>query len=108
MTVQDLGEPPQRCLCRVVVRVEDANDSPPAFPHKLFTVRLPESMGVPGPLYRLVAADPDTGPNSLITYSIEDSDADGYVVEPTTGIVRANRTFRAGDYNILTVRSGGL
>ncbi|XP_055968334.1 protocadherin Fat 2 [Sorex fumeus] len=105
VAVQDQGEPPQRCTCRVVVQVEDANDSPPAFPHKLFTVRLPESLGAPGPLYRLVAADPDAGPNGHVTYSIQDSDADGFVVEPTTGVVWANRSFRAGDYNILTVKA---
>lgn len=87
----------------MVVLVEDVNDNAPSFLHKLFTVRLPESMGVPGLLYRLVAADPDLGPNGQVTYSIEDSDTDGFTVEPDTGVVRANRTFRAGEYCILTV-----
>ncbi|XP_060053958.1 protocadherin Fat 2 [Erinaceus europaeus] len=105
VTVLDGGDPLLRSTCRVVVHVEDANDNPPAFSHKLFTVRLLEGLGAPGPLYRLVASDPDEGLNGRVTYSIEESDQEGFSIEPATGLVTANRTFQAGEYNILTVKA---
>lgn len=84
----------------------DVNDNPPVFSHKLFNVRLPErlSPGTPGPVYRLVASDLDEGLNGRVTYSIEESDDEGFSIDPVTGVVSSSSTFKAGVYNILTVR----
>lgn len=106
MTVLDNGEPTLRSTSRVVVRILDVNDNPPVFSHKLFNVRLPERLNpvTPGPVYRLVASDLDEGLNGRVTYSIEESDEEGFSIDPVTGVVSSSSTFTAGEYNILTVR----
>lgn len=101
----DNGEPSLRSTSRVVVCILDINDNAPTFSHKLFNVRLPErpSPASPGAVYRLVASDPDDGLNGSVTYSIEESDEEGFSIDPVTGVVSSSSTFTAGEYNILTV-----
>ncbi|XP_007941830.1 protocadherin Fat 2 [Orycteropus afer afer] len=107
VTVLDNGKPPLKSTSRVVVRVLDVNDNPPVFSHKLFNVRLPErlSLVTSGPVYRLVASDLDEGLNGRVTYSIEESDKEGFSIDPVTGIVSSSSTFAAGEYNILTIKA---
>ncbi|XP_006745328.1 protocadherin Fat 2 [Leptonychotes weddellii] len=107
VTVLDNGEPSLKSTSRVVVRILDVNDNPPVFSHKLFNVRLPErlSPATPGPVYRLVASDPDEGLNGRVTYSIEESDEGSFDIDPVTGMVSSSSTFTAGEYNILTIKA---
>ncbi|XP_043455316.1 protocadherin Fat 2 [Prionailurus bengalensis] len=107
VTVLDNGEPSLKSTSRVVVRILDVNDNPPVFSHKLFNVRLPErlSPATPGPVYRLVASDPDEGLNGRVTYSIEESDEGSFSIDPATGMVSSSNTFTAGEYNILTIKA---
>lgn len=83
----------------------DVNDSPPVFPHKLFSVRLPERLSpvTPGPVYRLVASDQDEGLNGKVTYSIEESGEGDFSIDALTGMVSSHGVFTAGEYTILTV-----
>ncbi|KAM7141484.1 protocadherin Fat 2 [Molossus nigricans] len=107
VTVLDNGEPSLRSTSRVVVCIVDVNDNPPVFSHKLFNVRLPERLSpvTPGPVYRLVASDLDEGLNGRVTYSVEESDKEGFSVHPVTGVVSSSNTFTAGEYNILTIQA---
>ncbi|XP_008066005.1 protocadherin Fat 2 [Carlito syrichta] len=107
VTVLDNGEPPLKSTSRVVVRILDINDNPPMFSHKLFNVRLPERLSPVslGPVYRLVASDLDEGVNGRVTYSIEESDEEGFGIEPVTGVVSSSSIFTAGEYNILTIKA---
>nr|XP_012326306.1 protocadherin Fat 2 isoform X2 [Aotus nancymaae] len=107
VTVLDNGEPPLKSTSRVVVGILDVNDNPPAFSHKLFNVRLPERLSPvsPGPVYRLVASDLDEGLNGRVTYSIEESDEEGFSIDPVTGVVSSSSIFTAGEYNILTIKA---
>ncbi|XP_039095434.1 protocadherin Fat 2 [Hyaena hyaena] len=107
VTVLDNGEPSLKSTSRVVVCILDVNDNPPVFSHKLFNVRLPErlSPATPGPVYRLVASDPDEGLNGRVTYSIEESDEGNFSIDPVTGMVSSSNTFTAGEYNILTIQA---
>ncbi|XP_003464523.3 protocadherin Fat 2 isoform X2 [Cavia porcellus] len=107
VTVLDNGEPSLRSTSRVVVCILDINDNAPTFSHKLFNVRLPErpSPASPGAVYRLVASDPDDGLNGSVTYSIEESDEEGFSIDPVTGVVSSSSTFTAGEYNILTIKA---
>ncbi|XP_017395999.1 protocadherin Fat 2 isoform X1 [Cebus imitator] len=107
VTVLDNGEPPLRSTSRVVVGILDVNDNPPVFSHKLFNVRLPERLSPvsPGPVYRLVASDLDEGLNGRVTYSIEESDEEGFSIDPVTGVVSSSSIFTAGEYNILTIKA---
>ncbi|XP_048189851.1 protocadherin Fat 2 [Perognathus longimembris pacificus] len=107
VTVLDNGEPPLKSTSRVVVCISDVNDNPPVFSHKLLNVRLPERLSPvsPGPVYRLVASDPDEGLNGSVTYSIEESDEEGFRIDPGTGVVSSSSPFAAGEYNILTIKA---
>ncbi|KAM5298302.1 protocadherin Fat 2 [Ctenodactylus gundi] len=107
VTVLDNGEPSLRSTSRVVVCILDVNDNAPTFSHKLFNVRLPERLSAvtPVPVYRLVASDPDEGLNGSITYSIEESDEEGFNIDPVTGVVSSRSIFTAGEYNILTIKA---
>ncbi|XP_036900751.1 protocadherin Fat 2 [Sturnira hondurensis] len=107
VTVLDNGEPSLRSTSRVVVCILDVNDNAPVFSHKLFNVRLPERLSpvAPGPVYRLVASDMDEGLNGRVTYSIEESDKEGFSIHPVTGVVSSSNTFTAGEYNILTIQA---
>ncbi|XP_062941472.1 protocadherin Fat 2 [Cynocephalus volans] len=107
VTVLDNGEPSLKSSSRVVVRILDVNDNPPVFSHKLFNVRLPERLSPVsvGPVYRLVASDQDEGLNGRVSYSIEESDEEGFSIDPVTGVVSSSSTFTAGEYNILTVKA---
>lgn len=101
----DNGEPSLKSTSRVVIGILDVNDNPPVFSHKLFNVRLPERLSPvsSGPVYRLVASDLDEGLNGRVTYSIKESDEEGFGIDPVTGVVSSSSTFTAGEYNILTV-----
>lgn len=56
------------------------------------------------PIYRVVAADKDEGPNAEISYSIEDGDEQGkFFIDPITGVVSSKKYSGAGEYDILTV-----
>ncbi|XP_036735003.2 protocadherin Fat 2 [Manis pentadactyla] len=107
VAVLDNGEPSLRSTSRVVVRILDVNDSPPVFPHKLFSVRLPERLSpvTPGPVYRLVASDQDEGLNGKVTYSIEESGEGDFSIDALTGMVSSHGVFTAGEYTILTIKA---
>uniref|UniRef100_A0A8C0ZPK4 Protocadherin Fat 2 n=1 Tax=Castor canadensis TaxID=51338 RepID=A0A8C0ZPK4_CASCN len=107
VTVLDNGEPSLKSTSRVVVCILDVNDNPPVFSHKLFNVRLPERLnpGSSGSIYRLVASDPDDGLNGSVTYSIEESDEEGFRIDPVTGVVSSSSAFVAGEYDILTIKA---
>uniref|UniRef100_W5U6J6 Protocadherin Fat 2 n=1 Tax=Ictalurus punctatus TaxID=7998 RepID=W5U6J6_ICTPU len=103
----DNGDPPLRSTATVVIQVLDENDNNPQFSHKLFQVKLPEchNKGLSQEVYRMIASDKDEGPNSQITYSLEDSMEGRYEIHPTTGVVTARGEFARGNYNILTIKA---
>lgn len=56
------------------------------------------------PVYRVIASDKDQGPNSEISYTIEEGDEHGkFFIEPKTGLVSSKKFSSAGEYDILTV-----
>jgi len=95
----------------VIVKVLDENDNKPQFLQKFYKIQLPER-GKPErertarrePIYRVIAADKDEGPNAEISYSIEDGDEHGkFFIEPKTGVVSSKKFSAARDYDILSV-----
>lgn len=103
--------PTKSTLARVIVKILDENDNRPQFLQKFYQIKLPER-GRPEkerntkrePIYRVVAADKDEGPNAEISYSIEDRDEQGhFFIEPKTGVVSSRKYSGAGEYDILTV-----
>uniref|UniRef100_A0A3P8XZ66 FAT atypical cadherin 1b n=1 Tax=Esox lucius TaxID=8010 RepID=A0A3P8XZ66_ESOLU len=121
ITVTDKGVPARSTAVRVVVRVQDENDNTPQFLEKLSKIQLPErdrdrserdiletggpTDGRGEPIYRVIASDRDTGPNSELTYTIEEGDEQGrFFIEPKTGHVSSREVVSAGQYDILTIK----
>ncbi|KAM9318351.1 protocadherin Fat 3a isoform 2-T2 [Pholidichthys leucotaenia] len=92
----------------VMVQVLDENDNKPAFPEKVYQVKLPERerRKKGEPIYRVFAYDPDEGPNSDLSYSIVDGNEDGkFFIDPKTAVVSSRKGFTAGSYDILTIKA---
>ncbi|XP_060102406.1 protocadherin Fat 1 isoform X1 [Heteronotia binoei] len=113
VTVTDNGIPPKSTLARVIVKILDENDNKPQFLQKFYQIRLPERerpererTARRDPVYRVLAADKDEGPNAEISYSIEEGDEHGkFFIEPKTGIVSSKKYSGAGEYDILTIKA---
>lgn len=111
ITVTDHGVPAKSTTVRVIVQVLDENDNRPQFLEKIYKIKLPERERPEkdramrrDPVYRVIAADRDVGPNAEISYSIEEGDENGkFFIEPKTGLVSSKKFSSAGEYDILTV-----
>lgn len=107
----DNGSPPKSTVARVIVKILDENDNRPQFLQKFYKIRLPEREkpdrdrnAKREPIYRVIAADKDEGPNAEISYSIEEGDELGkFFIEPKTGLVSSKKFSAAGEYDILSV-----
>uniref|UniRef100_A0A8I6GFB7 FAT atypical cadherin 1 n=1 Tax=Rattus norvegicus TaxID=10116 RepID=A0A8I6GFB7_RAT len=107
----DNGVPPRSTIARVIVKILDENDNRPQFLQKFYKIRLPEREKADGdrsakrePLYRVIAADKDEGPNAELSYSIEEGNEHGrFSIEPKTGVVSSKKFSAAGEYDILSV-----
>lgn len=107
MIASDNGDPTLRSTATVVIQVLDENDNSPQFGHKFFQVKLPECQNktLSQQVYRMIAHDKDEGPNSQITYTLEDNMEGRYEIHPTTGVLTTKGEFARGTYNILTVQN---
>ncbi|KAA8594619.1 hypothetical protein FQN60_011754 [Etheostoma spectabile] len=113
ITVTDHGVPAKSTTVRVIVRVLDENDNRPLFLEKIYKIKLPERERPEkdratkrDPVYRVIASDRDEGPNSEISYSIEEGDENGkFFIEPKTGLVSSKKFSSAGEYDILTIKA---
>ncbi|XP_019958668.2 protocadherin Fat 1a isoform X1 [Paralichthys olivaceus] len=113
VTITDHGVPAKSTTVRVIVRVLDENDNRPLFLEKIYKIQLPERERPEreramkrDPVYRVIASDRDEGPNSEISYSIEEGDEHGkFFIEPKTGLVSSKKFSSAGEYDILTIKA---
>ncbi|XP_017285240.1 protocadherin Fat 2 isoform X2 [Kryptolebias marmoratus] len=107
VVVSDNGSPSLRSTATVVIQVLDANDNQPKFTERLFQVKLLEQDRQAGrkEVCRMVAGDNDEGSNAVVTYELENSNNDGFQIDNGTGVVTVHGDFRAGSYNILTIKA---
>ncbi|KAM8938795.1 protocadherin Fat 1 isoform 2-T2 [Pelodytes ibericus] len=113
VTITDNGHPPKSTVTRVIVKVLDENDNRPIFLQKVYKIKLPElekpereKNAKKEQIYRVTALDKDAGPNSEISYSIEDGNDQGkFFVDPKTGAVSSKKFSAAGEYDILTIKA---
>ncbi|XP_067842901.1 protocadherin Fat 1a isoform X1 [Heptranchias perlo] len=113
VTITDNGSTPKSTIARVIVKVLDENDNKPQFLQKFYKIKLPERIKPEReksvkrePIFRVIAADKDEGPNAEISYSIEEGDEQGkFFIEPKTGVVSCKKFSAAGEYDILTIKA---
>ncbi|XP_037531469.1 protocadherin gamma-C5-like [Nematolebias whitei] len=73
ISATDSGKPPLRSEKTIVVELLDVNDNPPVFSQLSYVVHVKENDPPGKILCSVSAADPDTGENAKISYSILDS-----------------------------------
>ena len=54
----------------MTVRIEDVNDSPPAFESDKLTLYIPENSPIGSTVGELYAKDPDEDENAVVQYSV--------------------------------------
>lgn len=81
----DRGSPARSSSVPVHIRIEDINDSPPAFDTDKITLYIPENSPIGSTVGEIYAKDPDEGVNAIVQYSIiggEDSQSFSLVTRP--------------------------
>ena len=73
----------------VNVIILDENDNSPYFPQNdFYKTDINEKTHLGAIILTVVADDKDSGPNGQITYSINNSNADLFTIDPVSGLVR--------------------
>lgn len=81
----DRGSPSLTTEVPVTIRIEDINDSPPAFDTDKIVLYIPENSPIGSTVGQIYAADPDEGVNAIVQYSIiggDDSNSFSLVTRP--------------------------
>lgn len=81
----DRGSPTLSSSVPVTIRIEDINDSPPAFDSDKIVLYIPENSPIGSTVGEIYAKDPDEGVNAIVQYSIiggEDSQSFSLVTRP--------------------------
>ncbi|KAJ8914679.1 hypothetical protein NQ315_017377 [Exocentrus adspersus] len=81
----DRGSPTLSSSVPVIIRIEDVNDSPPAFDSDKIILYISENSPIGSTVGEICARDPDEGVNSIVQYSIiggEDSQSFSLITRP--------------------------
>ncbi|XP_049823743.1 protocadherin-like wing polarity protein stan isoform X2 [Aethina tumida] len=81
----DRGSPTLSSSVPVTIKIEDINDSPPAFDSDKIVLYIPENSPIGSTVGEIYAKDPDEGVNAIVQYSIiggEDSQSFSLVTRP--------------------------
>uniref|UniRef100_A0A3Q1I5G8 FAT atypical cadherin 1a n=1 Tax=Anabas testudineus TaxID=64144 RepID=A0A3Q1I5G8_ANATE len=79
------------CEADIHITVEDVNDNPPQFSSDPYTITVFENTETGTYVAKLLANDIDTGLNSDILYSLEDSASGYFSVDEHTGVISLER-----------------
>ncbi|XP_063987386.1 protocadherin-like wing polarity protein stan [Diachasmimorpha longicaudata] len=66
----DRGIPALSSTVPIIIKIQDVNDSPPAFESDKLILYIPENSPVGSTVGEIYAHDPDEGPNAVVQYSI--------------------------------------
>ncbi|XP_074026257.1 protocadherin-like wing polarity protein stan isoform X2 [Leptinotarsa decemlineata] len=81
----DRGSPTLSSSVPVTIKIEDVNDSPPAFDSDKIVLYIPENSPIGSTVGEIYAKDPDEGVNAIVQYSIiggEDSQSFSLITRP--------------------------
>ena len=79
----DLGSPQLSDTIRIVVTIEDINDSPPVFEQEVYHAEVSEGVAVNTTVITVTASDADLDEFAINTYSVSGSEA--FSINPNTG-----------------------
>ncbi|XP_043461123.1 protocadherin-like wing polarity protein stan isoform X2 [Leptopilina heterotoma] len=86
----DRGSPSLSSSVPVIIKVEDINDSPPAFESDKILLYISENSPIGSIVGEIYAHDPDEGPNAVVQYSIiGGEDANSFQLHTRPGADRA-------------------
>jgi len=105
---------PRATAVNLTISVLDENDNPPRFSSSRYTTHVPDGTRASHFVFGAKAFDDDSGVNSVITYSLQGSDAAMFTINPQSGVISASadlssgsRKDRAYHFEIIA-RDGGI
>ncbi|KAG9344076.1 hypothetical protein JZ751_012556 [Albula glossodonta] len=88
IVASDFGTPPLWSEHTFVIKVTDLNDSPPSFEKDEYTLTISEDTSQGSSVLQVHARDMDEGLNSIVHYSIAESDQDHLInIDPKSGLI---------------------
>ncbi|KAL1139777.1 hypothetical protein AAG570_006754, partial [Ranatra chinensis] len=91
-----LTEPKAKAV-NLTITVTDENDNAPVFETTSYTVHVPDRTQPGQFVFGAKAVDIDDGANSRIVYSLGGIDSKKFVMDPTTGVIKAGEELRLDD-----------
>ncbi|RXN06608.1 protocadherin-23 [Labeo rohita] len=91
ITAADHGDPPLSSTALLHVTLSDENDNSPAFAQKSYRSSISEGLPAGSEILRLIAWDPDEGPNGVVTFSLEEENSGNFYVDGSTGVIRLTK-----------------
>ncbi|XP_044577360.1 protocadherin-like wing polarity protein stan isoform X2 [Cotesia glomerata] len=86
----DRGIPALSSIVPIIIKIEDVNDSPPAFESDKIILYIPENSPIGSTVGEIYAHDPDEGLNAVVQYSIiGGEDANSFTLNTRPGSDRA-------------------
>lgn len=86
----DRGSPALSSTVAVIIKIDDINDSPPAFESEKLILYVPENSPIGSTVGQIYAHDPDEGPNAMVQYAIiGGEDANSFSLNTRAGSDRA-------------------
>lgn len=79
---------PRATAVNLTIIVADVNDNSPTFEHSTFNVNVPDRIKPGQFVFGARAVDIDEGKNSRIVYAISGKDADKFVINNSTGVIK--------------------
>ena len=77
----------------LVIILQDENDNHPVFSEDRYTGEVRENLMSGANIIRIIASDADSGNNSIVTYSLNDSASGYFTINPVTGVIATTTSF---------------
>ena len=77
----------------LVIILRDENDNHPVFSEDGYDGEVRENLIAGANILRIIASDTDSGNNSIITYSLNDSASGYFMINPVTGVIATTTSF---------------
>ncbi|XP_075711688.1 protocadherin gamma-C5-like [Rhinoderma darwinii] len=109
VTASDLGSPPLHTQTKITLKISDVNDNPPVIQQSAYNAFIKENNESGSLLCTVSASDLDEGVNSELTYSVVESQIDGFSVSSfvyinsESGKIFAQRSFDYEHTQVLNI-----